>query len=223
MTATPTLRPIEGTFAAEALDVDLALPLEAGTLAWIDHAFADHPVLVFREQDLGPGELTTFGRCFGKSKPHSLVDYRHHEYPEVSWLTNVDKDGRLDLFGVKRATDWHTDSPYEDEPPRLMILHAKEVPSSKARDDVRGHSAAYDALGRNEAAARRHEGCTAAAMAPPASGSTRATPISGSTGLSRKARPAAATSRDRADHPLRESAPHARLPGNAARRGVDAD
>ena len=146
MTATPTLRPIESTFAAEALGVNLARPLNARTLAWIEHAFASHPVLIFREQNLGPGELATFGRCFGKPKLHSLVDYRHHEYPEVSWLTNIDKDGQVDWFGVKRATDWHTDSPYEDEPPRLAILHAKEVPSSKGGTMFADMRAAYDAL-----------------------------------------------------------------------------
>ena len=157
MTDTPTLRPIDGTFAAEALDIELARPLDAGALAWIEQAFADHPVLVFREQNLGPSELAAFGRCFGKPKLHSLVDYRHSEYPEVSWLTNVDKDGNVDWFGVKRATDWHTDSPYEDEPPRLAILHAKEVPSSKGGTMFADMRAAYDALSRrDEATARRH-------------------------------------------------------------------
>ena len=146
ITDTPTLRPIEGTFAAEALGIGLARPLDTGTLAWIEQAFADHPVLVFREQELGPGELAAFGHCFGKPKLHSLVDYRHPEYPEVSWLTNVDKDGNVDWFGVKRATDWHTDSPYEDEPPRLAILHAKEVPSSKGGTMFADMRAAYDAL-----------------------------------------------------------------------------
>ena len=125
LTGTPSLRPIHGTLAAEARGIDLARPLDAETLAWIERAFAAHPVLVFPEQDLGPAELAAFGRCFGKPKLHSLVDYRHAEYPEVSWLTNIDKDGKVDWFGVKRATDWHTDSPYEDEPPRLAILHAK--------------------------------------------------------------------------------------------------
>ena len=68
-------------------------------------------MLVFREQNLGRAELAAFGRRFGKPKIHSLVDYRHDDYPEVSWLTNVGKDGKIDWFGVKRATDWHTDSP----------------------------------------------------------------------------------------------------------------
>jgi len=146
MTGPPALRSIQGTFAAEALGIDVARPIEAGTLAWIERAFADHPVLVFREQTLGPGELGAFGRCFGRLKKHSRVDYRHHEYPEVSWLTNVDTDGKVDWFGVKRATDWHTDSPYEDQPPRLAILHAKEVPSSKGGTMFADMRAAYDAL-----------------------------------------------------------------------------
>ena len=141
-----TLRPIGSTFAAEALGVDLMKPVDAETLAWIEDAFAHHPVLVFRDQDLGAAELAAFGRRFGKPKRHALVDYRHAEYPEVSWLTNVDKDGQIDWFGVKRATDWHTDSPYEDDLPRLAMLHAKEVPSAKGGTIFADMRAAYDAL-----------------------------------------------------------------------------
>src|ERR1700716_4668279 len=136
------LRPLGEHFGTEALGVDLSTPLDAETFAWIEDAFAEHPVLVFRGQDLGPGELAAFGRLFGRPKVHSLVDYRHPEFPEVSWLPNVDKEGNTDWFGVKRATDWHTDSPYEEGPPRPAILHAKEVPSSKGGT----MRAAYDAL-----------------------------------------------------------------------------
>jgi taurine dioxygenase len=146
MASTRELRPLGETLGTEALGVDLSRPLDAETFAWIEDAFAEHPVLVFREQDLGPAALAGFGRRFGKPKIHSLVDYRHAEYPEVSWLTNVDKDGKIDWFGVKRATDWHTDSPYEEVPPRLAILHAKEVPSSKGGTMFADMRAAYDAL-----------------------------------------------------------------------------
>jgi taurine dioxygenase len=140
------LRPLGETLGTEALGIDLARPLDAETFVWIENAFAEHPVLVFRDQDLGPGELAAFGRRFGAPKIHSLVDYRHAEFPEVSWLTNVDKDGNIDWFGVKRATDWHTDSPYEEVPPRMAILHAKEVPSSKGGTMFADMRAAYDAL-----------------------------------------------------------------------------
>ena len=140
------LRPLGEALGTEALGVDLSKPIDAVTFAWIEHAFAQHPVLVFRDQDLGAGELATFGRRFGRPRIHSLVDYRHVEHPEVSWLTNVDKDGKVDWFGVKRATDWHTDSPYEEVPPRLAILHAKEVPSAKGGTMFADMRAAYDTL-----------------------------------------------------------------------------
>jgi taurine dioxygenase len=142
----PELRPLGEALGTEALGVDLSKPLDAETFAWIEEAFAQHPVLVFRDQDLGPGELAAFGRRFGRPRIHSLVDYRHAEFPEVSWLTNVDKNGKIDWFGVKRATDWHTDSPYEEVPPRLAILHAKEVPSAKGGTMFADMRAAYDAL-----------------------------------------------------------------------------
>lgn len=146
MTTQRQLRPLGETLGTEAMGVNLSKPIDDETLAWIEAAFADHPVLVFREQNLGPAELAAFGRRFGKPRIHSLVDYRHNDHPEVSWLTNVDKDGNIDWFGVKRATDWHTDSPYEEQPPRLAILHAKEVPLAKGGTMFADMRAAYDAL-----------------------------------------------------------------------------
>jgi alpha-ketoglutarate-dependent taurine dioxygenase len=103
-------------------------------------------VLVFRDQDLGAAPLAEFGRRFGTPRMHALIKYRHTDCPEVSWLTNVDEEGKVDWYGVKRATDWHTDSTYEAELPLLAILHAKEVPSEKGGTMFADMRAAYDAL-----------------------------------------------------------------------------
>src|SRR5262249_60447406 len=92
---------------------------------------AETLVSVLRGAIVGVPDLAGFGRGFGPPRQHALVKYRHAECPEVSWLTNVEDDGKVDWYGVKRATEWHTDSTYEDEPPILAILHAKEIPSSK--------------------------------------------------------------------------------------------
>jgi alpha-ketoglutarate-dependent taurine dioxygenase len=146
MTQAPTLRPLGEPLGTEVLGIDLLRPLDEPTFTWIKRAFAEHPVLVFRNQNLGAGELAAFGRRFGRSRMHALVKYRHAEYPEVSWLTNVEEDGKVDWYGVKRATDWHTDSTYEDDPPILAILHAKEIPTSKGGTMFADMRAAYDAL-----------------------------------------------------------------------------
>src|SRR4051812_41703182 len=181
------LRPLGRALGTEALGVDLSRPLDDETFAWIEEAFAEHPVLVFRDQDLGPAELAAFGRRFGKPKIHSLVDYRHAEFPEVSWLTNVDKDGNIDWFGVKRATDWHTDWPYEEVPPRLAILHAKRCRPRKAVRCSRT-CAPPTTRWRMRCSAdwRVWSDCMAGTTAPPASGSTTAIPSRTSTANTRK-------------------------------------
>ena len=159
MTQIRELRPLGTALGTEALGIDLSKPLDDGTFAWIHGAFAEHPVLVFRDQDLGAPELATFGRRWGTPRPHALVKYRHAECPEVSWLTNVDETGKTDWYGVKRATDWHTDSTFEDTLPLLAVLHAKEVPSEKGGTMFADMRAAYDAL--PEAKRQRLSGLTA--------------------------------------------------------------
>src|SRR5262249_20448572 len=112
MSPIPTLRPLGETLGTEVCGINLASALDAPTIAWIRRTFAEHPVLVFRDQDLGANELADFGRVFGVPRKHSLVKYRHADNDDVSWITNVDADGKVDWFGVKRATDWHTDSTF---------------------------------------------------------------------------------------------------------------
>jgi alpha-ketoglutarate-dependent taurine dioxygenase len=146
MTSTPYLRPLGEALGTEAVGIDLAEPLDEATFAWVARAFAEHPVLVFRDQDLGAAELAAFGRRFGTPRKHALIKYRHADHPDVSWLTNVDAAGKVDWYGVKRATEWHTDSTYEDDLPLLAILHAKEVPSDKGGTMFADMCAAYDAL-----------------------------------------------------------------------------
>ena len=146
MTATPQLRPLGQALGTEVLGIDLAQPLDDATFGWIAQAFAEHPVLVFRDQQLGAGELAAFGRRFGTPRRHALIKYRHAEHPDVSWLTNVGEDGKVDWYGVKRATDWHSDSTYEDTLPILAMLHAREVPADKGGTLFADMRAAYDAL-----------------------------------------------------------------------------
>jgi taurine dioxygenase len=159
MTNPPQLRPLGDTLGTEALNIDLSQPLDDAEFDWIANAFAEHPVLVFRDQNLQAAELSTFGRRFGIPRKHALIKYRHAEHPDVSWLTNVGEGGKVDWYGVKRATDWHTDSTYEDHLPLLAILHAKQVPSAKGGTMFADMAAAYAAL--PEASKQQLSGLTA--------------------------------------------------------------
>src|ERR1700693_5945320 len=145
MTGSPQVRPLGETLGAEALGIDLSR-LDDGTFAWIERAFAANPVLGSRNQKRGAADIAAFGRRFGTPRMHSLIKYRHREHPEVSWLTNIDEEGKGDWVGVKRATDWQTDSPYDEDLPRLAILHALEVPASKGGTMFADMRVAYDTL-----------------------------------------------------------------------------
>jgi taurine dioxygenase len=145
MPGSPQLRPLGEALGAEVLGVDLAR-LDDATFAWIERAFADNPVLVFRDQTLGAADIAGFGSRFGLPRKHALVKYRHPDHEEVSWLTNVEEDGQIDWYGVKRATEWHTDSTYEERLPLLAMLHAVELPSQKGGTMFADMRAAYDAL-----------------------------------------------------------------------------
>jgi alpha-ketoglutarate-dependent taurine dioxygenase len=94
-TETRELRPLGEHLGTEALGIDLSR-LDDDSFTWITQAFAEHPVLVFRNQRLAAKDVAAFGRRFGEPRKHALVKYRHPEYPEVSWLTNVEEDGRID-------------------------------------------------------------------------------------------------------------------------------
>jgi len=141
-----SLRPLGKALGTEVVGADLSKPLDGATFEWIDRAFAEHPVLVFRDQKLGAPELAAFGARFGRPQPHILEQYRHPEHAQVSYITNVDKEGGIDRFGVKRASSWHTDETYENALPRLAILHALEVPSAKGGTMFADMRAAFDAL-----------------------------------------------------------------------------
>src|SRR3954463_10428507 len=128
--ATPELRPLGEALGTEAQGIDLA-KLDDPTFAWIEQAFAEHPVLVFRNQHLGAGDIAPFGRRFGTPRIHSLVSYRHEDPPEVSWRRNVDEEGKGGWEGFKPATVGHTDSTYGVDLPLLAMLHALEIPATK--------------------------------------------------------------------------------------------
>jgi taurine dioxygenase len=142
----PEIRPLKNGLSAEIVGIDLSRDLDETTIRWIENTLDEHPVLVFRDQKLGAPELAAFGKRLGQLRPHALLRYRHPEIPEISYVTNVDEAGKVDSFGVKRATAWHTDETYNAELPRATMLHAIEVPAAKGGTLFADMRAAYDAL-----------------------------------------------------------------------------
>ena len=141
-----TVTPLAAAVGAEIRGIDLSGDIDKNTYDWIHQAVIRHGVLVFRGQDLDAPRFHAFASRFGPLQVHVLRKYRHKDFPGLSWLTNVEADGSVDRFGVTRATAWHTDGSFTDDPPTLGILHAKEVPSKGGGTLFASMKAAYSAL-----------------------------------------------------------------------------
>jgi alpha-ketoglutarate-dependent taurine dioxygenase len=144
VTATPTVHPIGKFLGTEIRGIDLARDKDAATIEWIKDAVAEHAVIVFRNQNLSAQEIARLGRQLGHIEPHIFPQYRHPDVPEVSFVTNRDAEGRIDDYGVTRASKWHFDESYKEHLPRLTVLHALQVPKVKGGTEFADMRAAYD-------------------------------------------------------------------------------
>ncbi len=118
-----TVTPLTGVLGAEIDGIDLTTELGDRVIEELEHAFAQHSVIVFRNQDMGPEDQKRFTRMFGEFGVEPYVKTMP-DHPEV---IEVVKDKTE--IGVKNfGGNWHSDWSFQAAPPRATILHAKEVP-----------------------------------------------------------------------------------------------
>lgn len=123
------LTPLTGHIGARVTDIPLGPDISTAQLSAIADALSQWKVLVFPGQHLNAETFHGFASRFGPLQHHVLRKYRHERFPGLSWLTNVNADGSVDTFGVRRATRWHSDGSYAQAPPVMGILYALEVPA----------------------------------------------------------------------------------------------
>jgi taurine dioxygenase len=132
------VRPLAGALGAEVGGVDLRAVNDA-TFDEIRRAFLDHSVLVFRDQDLTPGQHTAFARRFGELMVHQFVAGLP-DHPEVMPVVKEPKESYV--FG----NAWHTDMTFCEVPPLGSMLYALEVPDYGGDTIFASTYAALDAL-----------------------------------------------------------------------------
>jgi taurine dioxygenase len=143
MADTIGLRRLGPALGAELTGLDLSRP---AAIAAVEQALDEHAVVLVRGQRLAAETLAAFARGFGAPQFHVVERFRHPNAPEISFISNVNAEGKPDPFGNERATSWHTDATYEPRLPRLAMLHALEVPSAGGGTMFADMRAAYDAL-----------------------------------------------------------------------------
>lgn len=120
------IRRLSETFVGEVQGVDLAQPLDSGTVEEIRQAWWGHSILVFRDQHLTQEQHIAFSRLFGELQGHTVKDWLLPTHPEILVLSNRGRGGVKPL--ENGGAYWHTDISYESVPPIGSILHGLTVP-----------------------------------------------------------------------------------------------
>jgi taurine dioxygenase len=152
------VRPLTDIVGAEIEGVDLGKPINDETKSRLYRCFADHAVVVFRDQEFDPPRFAAAAQLFGKIIPEQFDNYRLPEYPLVSSLSNRD----LEQAGERRAVrgaDFHTDHSNYRAPPKATVLYGIVIPESGGDTEFAAVQTAYDEL--PEATKRRIAGLLA--------------------------------------------------------------
>jgi taurine dioxygenase len=138
-----TITPLTGHTGAEVTGLDFTQPIEIETRAALQRGFAEHHVLVIRDQHFGPDQFKAAARLFGELHPHDKKERHVAGHPDIEYISNQDiVDGKRIIPGET----FHTDHSNHPRPPKATTLFAVELPASGGDTQYVNMHDAYDDL-----------------------------------------------------------------------------
>ena len=137
--------PLTPNIGIEAHGVDLAEPLGDNSFKALYDAFAEHSVLLIRDQKLTPEQHVGFAKRFGDLDRHVLAENLMEEQPEIFVVSNVRENGEY-IGRAKAGWFWHSDFSYQDIPAQASIMHTYECPTAGGDTMFASAGAAFEAL-----------------------------------------------------------------------------
>lgn len=140
------IRRLHDTFGAEIVGIPPDLQVSDDEFRWIEQAWFDHSILLFRGLSITPEQHIAFTKRFGplhimKEHLNATVPGR----PEVFVVSNAIRDGKA--IGLKRAGEgFHTDGEDKRIPNAGSFLYAIEVPPKRGDTLFVDMYSVYDAL-----------------------------------------------------------------------------
>jgi taurine dioxygenase len=138
-----SVTPLTEHTGAEVTGLDFREPIDPETRARLNRAFADHHVLVMREQHFAPDEFVAAAQVFGELFPHDKKERHVPGHPAVEYISNEEiVDGKRIIPGES----FHTDHSNHPRPPKATTLFAVELPSRGGDTQFVNTCKAYDDL-----------------------------------------------------------------------------
>jgi taurine dioxygenase len=138
-----SITPLTEHTAAEVHGLDLNKLVDPETRTALNRAFADHHVLVIRDQDFTPPQFLAAAQVFGELQPHDKKDVHVPGYPRMYYVSNEQTiPGKRYISGET----FHTDHSNHPAPPKATTLFAVSLPSSGGDTQYVNMHEAYDEL-----------------------------------------------------------------------------
>jgi taurine dioxygenase len=125
--------------------------IDEATFPTIYNAFLTHQLLLFRDQDMSPGEQVAFARRFGEVQVHVMNQYHANAHPELYTLSNLGPDGKPSGKHPDRGTmAWHTDGSWTRRTTKGTMLYTEVVPVTGGGTGFADMHAAFEAMPPSE-------------------------------------------------------------------------
>lgn len=138
-----TITPLTNHTGAEVVGLDFTQSIDADTKATLNKAFADHHVLVMRDQNFTPPEFKRAAEVFGTLQPHDKKETFVPGHHDVYFVSN---DQIVNGKRIIPGETFHTDHSNHPAPPKATTLFAVSLPSSGGDTQYVNMHKAYDDL-----------------------------------------------------------------------------
>lgn len=151
-TGTLTIRKLHPFIGAEIGGVDLRREPDHATMAAIEQAWADHSMLVFRDQDISGDDQLRFAGHFGPIATRVTPPAGTERPPGPDWtnlmLITDRKDEAGEALGALGHGDmwFHSDKCYRPRPHRFSFLFGIEIPTEGGHTKFSSLYSAYDRM-----------------------------------------------------------------------------
>ncbi|MGC1776509.1 MAG: TauD/TfdA family dioxygenase [Xanthobacteraceae bacterium] len=140
--------PLHPVLGCEITGITLEQAVSPKLFGKVYEAFLDYRLILFRDVDLPPATQVAFARNFGEVQIHVLSDhYGTKEFPEIYFLSNLDKDGNPSGKHPDKGTlYWHTDGSWRERTGQATMMYSELVPQAGGETEFADMYSAYDFL-----------------------------------------------------------------------------
>ena len=146
-TITQDVVKLGSALGAEIRGIDLSKPIDEATRRFIQQAWLDNLVVVFRDQTWTLRAQVAFGSIFGELAPTRKSNrVRETEHEAIMYISNRKENGQYIDQLPDGEMQFHIDQCYVDVPPKATILYSMNIPSSGGDTLFSNNYRAYEFL-----------------------------------------------------------------------------